>query len=1634
MTRRDWVLFSFFVAVCSLVWVPLKARATEESVPAPRVREFPRPYALTKGGAWIEILGDNFRPDTRVLFGEMPAQEIKYYSPKKIYAIAPEHPEGTVSVTLSNAESDVIVATDTFEYVPQLGVALELPDDRQRLSGRTDGDVQARVTGGKPPYQVSLYINGRLQHQGPATDPSDVCLPARYSEGQNFVFVLAQDSLGYLAWGTFHYLKDSVAPCPVERVHAYPASSGGAVTLGWTASPSPDVDRYGVEVLDVSGDSPRSLRSLREPAAPFVAADIGGLESGKRHLARVVAIDRLGNQSEPTEVRFIPQPFLDGHDTKRRIMEHRLSFSDSPKGIRPVPGIRSFGTPAEIRRLRREIERFDRRSYTAQTTGGANRSFYLESRPGHDGPGWEQTAWNRIRIPEEEEWDVSDLRTRAAARELDRELDRLSRWVSAPRRNYRVTQATASMTSWGGFSEFGWEEAYNAATQYGWGGDYRAPKSLTGFYGSQGWGDYFWSRWSMPGDGQTYEFGGWSAWMFSDGRTLRVRFDNSLPIERYFWTDHGSVSPGEDGTEIQAVFPGSGRPPLWDDPAHNAERYEYWEGCVEEWGWSQSFDNWGRITDNVYAKRWNRELEQEDVSIRPARSVVRVGERLSVRADVRYCCSGWGAGNGRWEPWEPYRDTNRNGRWDPDDDFTDRGVKNGERDAGEPFTDENGNGQWDAPEPFTDYDRDGQYDPAEPFTDTNGNGCRDYGEWFWDMNWNGRFDPGEWYWDANGNGSRDPGEPFTDLNDNGWWDWGEPFTDLNDNGVWDEGEAFTDEDAIRVAIPTTIQCTAPDAVVSNHGGSAFVASRPGTYTITTPQGGSSRISVPGIDLDVGAIEEKYERRPGGILAKADLPDGEDWGTLSTELRNELLDLAKDVTIRLEVDEQTEEDGQYVLSINPGALLLSADGTEQILPTAEGAYAIDFQGSPPASNYKILATEMNSNCVRISFHEEPIDVEPSPWHWWYGWSGFWDGSGPSYQLHWWFRDEGPAVVSDHVRLDVMDLRLDVLGCWAYGGSVRRLDAAVDHRNRRIYVGLPGDWDPERDEGYIVVPGAVDSPSWDLKATDAANVDGTPISGMPEFTADLRPEASEFKPSLKDSGDSSGATALFVRRPGRYQFTIQADHTLSAPTTSAAASSADAADDEEEWELVVIRPVITQTPDYLFANADYATSIRFTMEGLDGLKCKLLEVQAQFLVNGTPRFEPPAEVGERTVGVCAAGTLIALSDFDEQSNGYTYECYIPSKKYENIDIQGHFSKTAYFQVTVSLRNGITTGSPLETGEVSYFADISVPAEDISLGKEIPSPKPLPPESEIYVRPTRQCQAIKNKKRVLGDGFIRSFYEVTKETWAFPENVPMYRYWCNDGSVDVTRPLFSWVNLASGWHYSRSDLQLSREAPDYGTIVTAKNYGHREGAWINISYGGKDAKTHPALAEVLSHSEVAMDYDKKYAQCTLVFFQGGVEIEESVLNEETPGFTSPLLGAAQTACSIFLTTKGVAEAIGLAKTIYDTINVKDSPQIQHGAQAQADAYWRWEHPNGDTETDRINERLWSSEQNTDHWPIKAAQHLDTGASFFVFADISTRVQETVRGYFDFWGTNPPSPTTARCVLHEKENQRPYIRLYER
>lgn len=69
---------------------------------------------------------------------------------------------------------------------------------------------------------------------------------------------------------------------------------------------------------------------------------------------------------------------------------------------------------------------------------------------------------------------------------------------------------------------------------------------------------------------------------------------------------------------------------------------------------------------------------------------------------------------------------------------------------------------------------------------------------------------------------------------------------------------------------TLLSCEDDHAYVCNQGGSVFIATRPGTYTVTAPSGETATVYVEGVDIEYtdtegNTIEEAHEITPGGLV-------------------------------------------------------------------------------------------------------------------------------------------------------------------------------------------------------------------------------------------------------------------------------------------------------------------------------------------------------------------------------------------------------------------------------------------------------------------------------------------------------------------------------------------------------------------------------------------------------------------------------------------------------------------------------------------------------------------------------------------------------------------------------------------------
>ncbi|MBS3763070.1 MAG: hypothetical protein KGZ25_07185, partial [Planctomycetes bacterium] len=227
-------------------------------------------------------------------------------------------------------------------------------------------------------------------------------------------------------------------------------------------------------------------------------------------------------------------------------------------------------------------------------------------------------------------------------------------------------------------------------------------------------------------------------------------------------------------------------------------------------------------------------------------------------------------------------------------------------------------------------------------------------------------------------------------------------------------------------------------------------------------------------------------------------------------------------------------------------------------------------------------------------------------------------------------------------------------------------------------------------------------------------------------------------------------------------------------------------QDKVRVTVVKVEITQAPDYLFANARYATPVRFEIgAGSDTVTFEEIEPLIQngsvkvrfYAADGDGSQEEPLRFttnnlaptsSDPTGRICrvypeAEKELKILGDGDSGQKN-CYEVYVPSSRFRAIGEiakdgdDKHTTKWAHFEVVVGMGCGdgaavrfVTESAPSEHDQtydehgrllnagprIAAFADKAAPAADIALGEQPHTPLP---EDALF-----NCNAIKRTEAV-------------------------------------------------------------------------------------------------------------------------------------------------------------------------------------------------------------------------------------------------------------------------------------------------
>jgi vacuolar-type H+-ATPase catalytic subunit A/Vma1 len=461
----------------------------------------------------------------------------------------------------------------------------------------------------------------------------------------------------------------------------------------------------------------------------------------------------------------------------------------------------------------------------------------------------------------------------------------------------------------------------------------------------------------------------------------------------------------------------------------------------------------------------------------------------------------------------------------------------------------------------------------------------------------------------------------------------------------------------------------------------------------------------------------------------------------------------------------------------------------------------------------------------------------------------------------------------------------------------------------------------------------------------------------------------------------------------------------------------------------------TPEFLFADAKYATTIRFSIAP-SGLKGYTLRCMSAVLRAGETELARYTDIfGVRVVGLNLAGELCRRSE--AYATGYgIYEFYVPSSTWKDIVVPNNVC-AAKLDVTVHLDQGphdVELNSE-NGGQIPFFADKMVPAADIPVhveGSTTPEPKrPLGANSAIDVQPVRRCEGVKDFSLTIALHDRKIIYEPVDTTgtingrpywnWAMQPTAVERTIKDNGLEIDVPKFIFSEVSMRSIPHHSSATIRQIKDsiAVAYHPVVCAKNYGKREGVWMNVSYGGKNTGV---VGEVLGPGETAMDYMKTRGILDMGLMNGEAVIDVEV--KDTPDLAGPFGSVAKSVNSIFAmllappeaaVLKGVTEVVGLAQKIYSLTDTFEKPTDARGGRAKLTPYYAVIHPKQPA-GDKIDQVITTFAKYNDYEDVVTIElppsySVVTGSQVHVYYDMTTWVQQTSDGYWDGWGATPPS-----------------------
>jgi len=365
-------------------------------------------------------------------------------------------------------------------------------------------------------------------------------------------------------------------------------------------------------------------------------------------------------------------------------------------------------------------------------------------------------------------------------------------------------------------------------------------------------------------------------------------------------------------------------------------------------------------------------------------------------------------------------------------------------------------------------------------------------------------------------------------------------------------------------------------------------------------------------------------------------------------------------------------------------------------------------------------------------------------------------------------------------------------------------------------------------------------------------------------------------------------------------------------------------EDRVTISVVHIDVDSVPEYIFANAEYATPIKFTATEPGGRNVEITSISVEM-----SELDPAGDVW----GPWHLGNRFANGDSDSQNNGEdkTYTAFLGADSYGDISLSGGRDHTdvpysTFFTLDVGVRipgsNEVTArsdpgyGTVDEEAKIRYFADASVPAIDLGTPSDF-SENPVPVR---WLGGLVEFQVLKN-------GW--------NETWD-PLPATVTRSEAIEGAFDN-------VNAWNEYQYNPiGSYALAKDADDEddhpGRGVAAFAHGNQFEGQFYVSYGGRDF---PPDSNILDPGERAMDLDKQSGTALINMFPTGRATLE--VNAAFGGGVSKLSEFSAAAGIVWALggSTPIGQAAGVASVIAGLLALVETPEEDSLGQALLQRY---------------------------------------------------------------------------------------------